>query len=133
MLFRQYLKENQFFSKKEDNPIIYTLVIAKLANKTKEELKEDETLLEVIKKAEKLSKDVNSKILKDMYSPIALFGVFDNKIAKQNIKDYVNQYFEEFEQNIANSEKKFEDAYKIHTIFKEFKESEEFKNYLKSL
>lgn len=133
MQFRQYLKENQQFSSKEDNPLIYTLIIAKLATKTKEELKEDEALFALIKKAEELTKKVNAKVLKDMYSPIALFGVFDNKIAKSNIKDYIDQYFVEFEQNIANSEKKFEDAYKIHTLFKEFKESEEYKNYIKSL
>lgn len=131
-MFRDFVNESKEFGKLEDNPLIYTLVIAKLANNCPDETKKDEVLKKAIEKAEVVAKQFDTKGLKAIYSPIGLFGVFE-KANKADLKTYISQYYESFETEIANAEKSFAEAFKIHQAFKELKDSDEFKDFLKSL
>lgn len=131
-MFKDFVNESKEFGKLEDNPLIYTLVIAKLANNCPDETKKDEVLKKVIEKAEVVAKQFDTKALKSIYSPIGLFGVFE-KANKADLKTYISQYYESFETEIANAEKSFAEAFKIHQAFKELKDSDEFKDFLKSL
>lgn len=132
-MLSNYIKESKEFGSKEDNPMIYTLVISKLTKCAKEELAECEDFKAVLDKVEALMKKVNTNALKSMYSPISMFTLFNTDSAKKAVKEYVLQYYTEFEQQIASNEKSFEKAYKIHSAFKELYDSEEWKNYVKSI
>lgn len=132
-MFREYLNESNTFGKKEDNPLIYTLVIAKLAKTDKDKLKEDTEFKELLDIVEKLIEKVNAKALKNVYSPIALFTLFSQDSSKKALKDYVNQYYVEFENTIAGEEKSFANAWKIHAAFKELYESEPWKKFINNI
>jgi len=62
-MFRDFVNESKEFSKLEDNPLIYTLVIAKLANNCPDETKKDEVLKKVIEKAETVAKQFDTRRL----------------------------------------------------------------------
>ena len=129
----EYIKESKAFSPLEDNPMIYTLIIAKLAKNEKDVVEKDETLFNLINKVEKVIRKCDCNELKRQYNPIGMFGIFDEKTTKSNLQDYVKQYFVDFESIVANSEKTLDSAYEIHKMFKELTNSEEFQAFLKSL
>lgn len=130
----EYIKESKAFGSKEDNPLIYTLVIAKLVTaKDKDEVKKDEVLFNLINKVEKIVNKVDCNELKKQYSPISMFSLFETDTTKKALKDYVENFYNSFEQGIAGNEKSFEEAWEIHEMFKELKNSEEFQAFLKSL
>lgn len=130
----EYIKESKAFGSKEDNPLIYTLVIAKLVTaKDKDEVKKDEVLFNLINKVEKIVNKVDCNELKKQYSPISMFSLFETDTTKKALKDYVENFYNSFEQSIAGNEKSFEEAWEIHEMFKELKNSEEFQAFLKSL
>lgn len=133
-MLSEYIKESKAFGSKEDNPLIYTLVIAKLVTaKDKDEVKKDEVLFNLINKVEKIVNKVDCNELKKQYSPISMFSLFETDTTKKALKDYVENFYNSFEQGIAANEKSFEDAWEIHELFKELKSSEEFQAFLKSL
>lgn len=133
-MLSEYIKESKAFGPKEDNPLIYTLVIAKLVKaKDKDEVKNDEVLFNLINKVEKICNKVDSNELKKQYSPISMFNIFDCDVSKKAAKDYVENFYNSFEQAIAGNEKSFEEAWEIHEMFKELKNSDEFQAFLKSL
>jgi hypothetical protein len=132
-MFSDFIKESKEFGSKEDNPLVYTLVIAKLAKLgCKDATKQDEKLFNLINKVEKILPKIDAKKLRDTYSPIGMFGFFEN--AKSgDLKQYVEQYYQEFESAVANDEKTFAEAFKIHQIFSDLKNSDEYKEFIKSL
>lgn len=133
-MLSEYIKESKAFGSKEDNPLIYTLVIAKLVTaKDKDEVKKDEVLFNLINKVEKIVNKVDCNELKKQYSPISMFSLFETDTTKKALKDYVENFYNSFEQSIAGNEKSFEEAWEIHEMFKELKNSEEFQAFLKSL
>lgn len=133
-MLSEYIKESKAFGSKEDNPLIYTLVIAKLVTaKDKDEVKKDEVLFNLINKVEKIVNKVDCNELKKQYSPISMFSLFETDTTKKALKDYVENFYNSFEQGIAGNEKSFEEAWEIHEMFKELKNSEEFQAFLKSL
>ena len=132
-MFSEYIKESKEFSSKEDNPLVYTLVIAKLAKLgCKDATKQDEKLFNLINKVEKILPKIDAKKLRDTYSPIGRFGVFENT-KSGDMKQYVEQYYQQFEADVANDEKTFAGAFKIHQIFSDLKNSDEYKEFIKSL
>lgn len=133
--FSQFLAESKVFTSKEDNPLIYTLIIPKLVqyDGCKDTVKDDKALFELVNKVEKLMSKLDVKQLKKLYNPVVMFNVFEQESTKKATKEFVLQYFTEFEQQIAGEEVTFEGAYKIHSAFKQLKDSEEFKAYLQSL
>lgn len=133
-MLSEYIKESKAFGSKEDNPLIYTLVIAKLVTaKDKDEVKKDEVLFNLINKVEKIVNKVDCNELKKQYSPISMFSLFETDTTKKALKDYVENFYNSFEQGIAGNEKSFEEAWETHELFKELKSSEEFQAFLKSL
>ena len=74
----------------------------------------------------------DAKKLRDTYSPIGMFGVFENT-KSGDMKQYVEQYYQQFEADVANDEKSFAEAFKIHQIFSDLKNSDEYKEFIKSL
>lgn len=133
--FSNYVNENGAFALKQDNPLIYTMVIAKLAkhNNDKNVVKADKTLFDAVNRVEKICERIDTKKLRKEFSPVALYGIFDSKTSKNNLKEYVEQYYKQFEDIITENELTFDGAWEVHNLFKEFTESDEFVAFLKSL
>lgn len=132
-MFSDFIRESKEFGSKEDNPLVYTLVIAKLAKLgCKDAAKQDEKLFNLINKVEKILPKIKANKLRDTYSPIGMFGVFENT-KSSDLKQNVEQYFQQFESDVASDEKSFAEAFKIHQIFADLKNSDEYKDFMKSL
>lgn len=132
-MLRKYLKESTEFYTKEDNPLFYLFIVPKLVRADAETVKQDEVLKNLINFIEENSKGLNTKILEKNYSPITFMSLFQSDTVKKNSVDYIEQYLKQFEMDIANEEKNFQTAYKVHQIFELIKNSDNYKVYLKSL
>lgn len=132
-MLRQYIKEAKMFNSKEDNPLIYTLIISRLVNTSKEDLKEDKEFMELINLVEKMISKMDCKVLKTAFSPITMFNTFTLETTKKAMKDYVKQYFNEFETLIAQEENSFENAYKIHKNFEDLYASDLWQKYINKI
>lgn len=132
-MLKQFLKESTTFYTKEDNPLFYIFIIPKLVKSDVETVKQDEVLKNLINYVEEVSKPLAIANLKKKYSPIFFMNLFGTESIKKNMVEYINQYLCEFETEIANDEKDFMEAYKIHNIFSMIKNSDVFKAYLKSI
>lgn len=132
-MLRKYLKESTEFYTKEDNPLFYLFIVPKLARADAETVKQDEVLKNLINFIEENAKGLNTKVLEKNYSPITFLSLFQSDTVKKNSVDYVEQYLRQFELDIANEEKNFQSAYKVHQIFEIIKNSDVYKAYLKSL
>lgn len=131
--FSDVVKKDRKFSKNDDNPLIYTLVLAKLANSDKETLKNDEILFNALNKVEDLAKNYDTSSLEKSFSPMRMTAVFNKDSVKKSLPEYLNQYYNEFEKELANHEKSFDKAYEIHRSFDKFRSSDEFSKFVDSL
>jgi hypothetical protein len=132
-MLRKYLKESSTFYTKEDNPLFYLFIIPKLVRADAETVKQDEVLKNLINFIEENTKGLNTKILEKNYSPITLMTLFQAETVKKSSMEYIEQYLKQFEQDIANEEKDFMTAYKIHQMFELIRNSDNYKAYVKSL
>lgn len=133
VMLRKYLKESSTFYTKEDNPLFYLFIIPKLVRADAETVKQDEVLKNLINFIEENTKGLNTKILEKNYSPITLMTLFQAETVKKSSMEYIEQYLKQFEQDIANEEKDFMTAYKIHQMFELIRNSDNYKAYVKSL
>ena len=133
VMLRKYLKESSTFYTKEDNPLFYLFIIPKLVRADAETVKQDEVLKNLINFIEENTKGLNTKILEKNYSPITLMTLFQAETVKKSSLEYIEQYLKQFEQDIANEEKDFMTAYKIHQMFELIRNSDNYKAYVKSL
>ena len=132
-MLRKYLKESSTFYTKEDNPLFYLFIIPKLVRADAETVKQDEVLKNLINFIEENTKGLNTKIFEKNYSPITLMTLFQAETVKKSSMEYIEQYLKQFEQDIANEEKDFMTAYKIHQMFELIRNSDNYKAYVKSL
>lgn len=132
-MLRKYLKESTEFYSKEDNPLFYLFIIPKLVKNDKEVVKQDNDLKDMLSFIEENIKGLNIKGLEKLYSPITFMTLFQTDNVKKNAIDYINQYLNQFEMDLANEEKDFMSAYKIHKVFETIKNSENYKKYCKNL
>lgn len=133
MMLRTYLKESTEFFKKEDNPLFYLFIIPKLVKDEAEKVKQDQELMNLINFIEENTKSLNTKSLEKKYSPITFFNLFATETVKKNAVDYIKQYLDTFEQDLAMEEKDFLASYKVHQVFDLIKNSDVFKIYTKNL
>lgn len=131
--FSDVVKRDRKFSKNDDNPLIYSLILAKLADSDKESLKNDETLFNALNKVEELTKNYDTNFLQKSYSPMRMTAIFNKDSVKKSAREYLNQYYNEFEKELAGHEKTFEKAYEIHKSFDELRSSDEFSKFIDSL
>lgn len=132
-MLRTYLKESTEFFKKEDNPLFYLFIIPKLVKDEAEKVKQDQELMNLINFIEENTKALNIKTLEKKYSPISFFNLFSTETVKKNTIDYIKQYLDTFEQDLAMEEKDFMASYKVHQVFELIKNSDVFKIYTKNL
>jgi len=131
--FNDFVKQSKGFSELQDNPMVYSLVLAKLAKGDKAAAKEDKALFDVLNKVEKVAQKINTKQLKTAYSPMGMTALFNQDTTKANLPDYVKQYYNEFEKVASQEEKTFDAAFEVHKQFSDLTNSREFQNFLETL
>ena len=132
-MLRQYLKESTEFYNKEDNPMYYLFIIPKLVKADTETVKQDAVLKNLLGIIDEEIKGINIKILEKNYSPVSFMNLFQTETAKKAAADFIEQYLTQFELDVANEEKDFMSAYKVHKAFENIKNSDNYKAYIKSL
>lgn len=132
-MLRQYLKESTEFYNKEDNPMYYLFIIPKLVKADTETVKQDAVLKNLLGVIDEEIKGINIKILEKNYSPVSFMNLFQTETAKKAAADFIEQYLKQFELDVANDEKDFMSAYKVHKAFENIKNSDNYKAYIKSL
>lgn len=131
--FTDYVKTSRDFTSMQDHPMVYSLVMAKLAKMDKNTAKQDKALRDVLNRVEKVIPSIDSNKLKTSYSPMGMNALFNSETAKKALPDYIKQYFNEFEKVAAHQEKSFDGAYKVHKAFADLTNSDEFNDFLLSL
>ena len=116
-MLRQYLKESTEFYNKEDNPMYYLFIIPKLVKADTETVKQDAVLKNLLGVIDEEIKGINIKILEKNYSPVSFMNLFQTETAKKAAADFIEQYLKQFELDVANEEKDFMSAYKVHKAF----------------
>lgn len=132
-MLRQYLKESTEFYNKEDNPMYYLFIIPKLVKADTETVKQDAVLKNLLGVIDEEIKGINIKILEKNYSPVSFMNLFQTETAKKAAAEFIEQYLKQFELDVANEEKDFMSAYKVHKAFENIKNSDNYKAYIKSL
>lgn len=132
-MLRTYLKESTEFYKNENNPIYYLFIIPKLVKSDVETVKQDQDLMNLINFVEETAKGLKLATLEKKYSPITFLNLFSTDTVKKNTIEYINEYLQNFETDLALEEKDFMASYKVHQVFDLIRNSDQFKVYTKNL
>lgn len=132
-MLRTYLKESTEFYKNENNPLYYLFIIPKLVKSDVETVKQDQDLMNLINFVEETAKGLKLATLEKKYSPITFLNLFSTDTVKKNTIEYINEYLQNFETDLALEEKDFMASYKVHQVFDLIKNSDQFKIYTKNL
>ena len=129
------VKESVEFSKMENNPLIYTLIVPKVLNGTDLDIvKKDEMLKAAIDITEKFIKDnITAAALKELtgtYSPNTVMDMFKYS---NNYKDTFSKFFGEFKTIVCNGVKSFTQALNLDRKFNELYNSPEYQVYKSTL
>ena len=132
-MLRTYLKESTEFYKNENNPLYYLFIIPKLVKSDVETVKQDQDLMNLINFVEETAKGLKLAPLEKKYSPITFLNLFSTDTVKKNTIDYIKEYLQNFETDLALEEKDFMASFKVHQIFDLIRNSDQFKVYTKNL
>lgn len=132
-MLRTYLKESTEFYKNENNPLYYLFIIPKLVKSDVETVKQDQDLMNLINFVEETTKGLKLAPLEKKYSPITFLNLFSTDTVKKNTIDYIKEYLQNFETDLALEEKDFMASFKVHQIFDLIRNSDQFKVYTKNL
>ena len=132
-MLRTYLKESTEFYKNENNPLYYLFIIPKLVKSDVETVKQDQDLMNLINFVEETAKGLKLATLEKKYSPITFLNLFSTDTVKKNTIEYINEYLQNFETDLALEEKDFMASYKVHQVFDLIRNSDQFKIYTKNL
>jgi hypothetical protein len=129
------MNESVEFSKMENNPMIYTLIVPKvLTGADLDVVKKDEQLKAAIDITEKFIKDnISASAIKELnlaYKPYTVMDVF--KYSK-NFKDSFSKFFQEFKTIVCNEVKSFTKALELDKKFNELYNSPEYQLYKNTL
>ena len=134
--FKEYMvNESVEFSKSENNPLIYTLIIPKVLNNADTDaIKKDEQLKAAIDVTEKFIKDVLDKsALNSLVSSMQPFAVMDLFKLSKNKKETFLKFFQDYRQIACTSSNNFGRCLKIDKNFDELLASPEYQLYLSTL
>jgi hypothetical protein len=132
-MLRTYLKESTEFYKKENNPLFYLFIIPKLVKSEVETVKQDQDLMNLINFVEENTGKLKLSQLEKKYSPITFFNLFSTDTVKKNAIEYIKEYLQNFETDLAMEEKDFMSSYEVHKVFDLIRNSDQFKVYTKNL
>lgn len=134
---KEYIvNESVEFSKMENNPMIYTLIIPKvLSGADLDVVKNDEILKAAIDITEKFIKDnIDQKTLKKLvtdYKPNVVMDLF--KYSNNNYKDVFKNCFLEYKSIVSNDVTSFSKAIELDRKFTELFNSPEYQVYRSTL
>lgn len=129
------MNESVEFSKMENNPMIYTLIVPKvLIGADLDVVKKDEQLKAVIDITEKFIKDnISASAIKELnlaYKPYTVMDVFKYS---NNHRDVFSKFFQEFKTIVCNEVKSFTKALELDRKFTELYNSPEYQLYKSTL
>lgn len=133
---KEYIvNESVEFSKMENNPMIYTLIIPKVLNCADlDVVKNDEMLKAAIDITEKFIKDnIGQKALKTLvncYKPNTIMDLFKYS---NNPKDVFSNCFQEYKSVVSNEVTSFSKAIELDRKFTELYNSPEYQVYKSTL
>lgn len=132
---KQYMvNETTQFSKLENNPMIYLLVIPKLLKATDaKDVKKDDIVKNVVNKTEKFVKTLSKqtvKILENNFKPYAVLDMFKYST---NYKATFDNYLKDFKTLICNEETNFTKCMQLDREISELYNSPEYQIYRNTL
>lgn len=128
---KQYIvSESVEFSKLENNPMIYLLVIPKILKATDvADVKKDEVVKNAINKTEKFVKTLNKQTIKDLENSFKPYTIMDMFKFSSNYKATFENYLKEFKTLICNNESNFMKCMKLDKEISELFNSPEYTIY----
>ena len=126
--FSKYLQEQakEDFSKMENVPFIWLLVIPRLLKLGKEEAKKDDILQKAIDATEKVIKELPKKGLDELGKEYKPYPIIDMFKMSNNYKVLFANYFTEFKSLVCNSESSFTKALELDAKLTELYNSPEY-------
>lgn len=126
-MLRDYIiKESSEFSKMEDCPFVYLLVMPRLVKLGAEATKQDEILKNAIAITEKFVKELPKEALNNLEKNTSPGVILDLFKVSTNHKVLFATYFEEFKKQICNSTSSFSRVLELDRKFGELWNSQEY-------
>lgn len=135
MKLNEYMiNESVEFSKLEDNPMIYTIILSKLANTLDtESIKHDAVIKNAVDITEKFIKTLplkTIKLLKESFKPYSTSEMFK---LSNNSKNVFDDYFKQFMEIICNNESNFIKCMNLNEQMAKLYNSPEYQIYRNTL
>lgn len=133
---KEYIvNESVEFSKMENNPLIYTLIIPRILNNGDlESIKKDEQLKSVITATEKFIKDNLSKdMIKNLVNTVRPATVMDVFKLSKNYKETFATFFYEYKTAVTSITTSFSKCIELDKKFDELYNSPEYQIYKNTL
>lgn len=129
------MNESAEFSKMENNPMIYTLIVPKvITGADLDVVKKDEQLKAAIDITEKFIKDnISASAIKELNLVYKPYTVMDMFKYSRNFKDTFSKFFQEFKIIVCNDVKSFTKALELDKKFNELYNSPEYQIYKNTL
>lgn len=129
------MNESAEFSKMENNPMIYTLIVPKvITGADLDVVKKDEQLKAAIDITEKFIKDnISASAIKELNLVYKPYTVMDMFKYSRNFKDTFSKFFQEFKIIVCNDVKSFTKALELDKKFNELYNSPEYQLYKNTL
>lgn len=128
------VNETVEYSKLENNPMVYTLIIPKVLKGDPEQVKKDDIVKNAVDRMERFVKEVLGKNavqeLKCSFKPYAVMDMF--KLSR-NYRDTFDRYFTDFASIVCNLESNFTKCMELDGKFKELMASPEIQAYRNTL
>lgn len=124
------ISESTQFSKLEDNPMIYILLIPKILKTSDiDSVKKDEVVKNIVDKTEKFVKTLSKQTIKDLESSFKPYTIMDMFKISNNYKVTFDNYLNDFKNIICNNEKNFINCMKLDKEINELFNSPEYTIY----
>ena len=132
---KEYIvNESAEFSKMDNNPLIYTLIIPKILHATNiDDVKNDEQIKNAINITEKFIKTLDKNQVKQLTGYIRPYVVMDIFKLSKNYKDTFSKFFADFKSLLCLNETNFTKCMELDKKFDELYNSPEYQIYKNTL
>ncbi len=133
MLKDYIVNESAEFSKLENNPMIYTLIIPKVLKGDADTVKKDQTVKNAIDITEKFVKTLSKATIKELENAFRPAVIMDMFKLSTNYKATFDNYLKDFSTVICNNEKNFLKCMELDKQINELYNSPEYQIYKNTL
>lgn len=128
---KEYIvSESAQFSKMENNPMIYLLIIPKVLKAADvKDVKSDDVVKNAVNKTEKFVKTLSKQTIKDLENTFKPYAILDMFKYSNNYKATFEHYLKDFKTLICNNEANFMKCMKLDKEISELYNSPEYLTY----